>query len=168
MEINELLVHKAIASKPELIESGLGIKLDKDSLQHHYPLSDKGEHIDFVFKDISGTTYLAEVKQGVSPISVIPQLYDHEYKKFVAINSDLDQSRIVPVVVVDSESVTDQDADILSRMNIRLCIYDLDEIEDVLKELSPEPGKMPPLQKSVASLGVQAEGGSVPLHRKNV
>ena len=56
MEIDELLVHKAITLNPELIESKLGIKLDIKSLVHHYPLSDKGEHIDFVFKDISGIT----------------------------------------------------------------------------------------------------------------
>jgi hypothetical protein len=138
MKIDELLVHRAIASNPELLESKLGIKLDKDSLQHHYPLSNKGEHIDFVFKDISGTTYLAEVKLGVSPISVIPQLYDHEYKKFIAINDDLDQNRIIPVIVTDNESVTDQDIAILSRMNIKLCTYDLDEIQSVLPS-TPEP-----------------------------
>ena len=142
MEINELLVHRAIIEKPELIESKLGIKLaileGGKLLHHHYPLSDKGDHIDFVFKDASGITYLAEVKLGISPISVIPQLYDHEYKKFIEINSDLDQRKIIPVIMIDKESVSDQDADILSRMNIKLCIYDISEIEDV-KIPPPEP-----------------------------
>lgn len=139
MEIDELLVHKAIIEKPELIESKLGIKLsileDNKRLRHHYALSDKGDHIDFVFKDVSGITYLAEVKLGVSPISVIPQLYEHEYKKFIEINKDLDQRKITPVIIIDKESVSDQDADILSRMNIKLCTYDLNEIEDVLEKI---------------------------------
>ena len=91
MDIDELKVHRAIARKPELIESKLGIKLDKTSLIHHYPLSSKGEHVDFVFNDVSGVTYLAEVKVRVSPIRVIPQLYDHEYKKFVEMNPDVDK-----------------------------------------------------------------------------
>ena len=70
MDIDELMVHRAIARKPELLEAKLGIKLDKTSLIHHYPLSGKGEHVDFVFNDVSGVTYLAEVKVRVSPISV--------------------------------------------------------------------------------------------------
>lgn len=138
MEISELTVHKAIIQKPEIIASKLGIKLanfdDGKILRHHYPLSDKGEHIDFVFKDISGVTYLAEVKLRVSPISVIPQLYDHEYKKFIKINSEIDLRRIIPVIVIDKGSVTDQDVDILEKMNIKLCTYDLDEIEEALNE----------------------------------
>jgi len=138
MELDELSVHKAISLKPELIESKLGIKLDKKfPLTHHYPLSSKGEHIDFVFKDISGNTYLAEVKLNVSPINVIPQLYDHEYKKFIAINSDLDRRKIFPLIVTDNESVSDEDIDILSKMNIRLCTYELKEIEKILKQEVP-------------------------------
>ena len=35
MEIDELSVHKAILTKPELIESKLGIKLDKKTLPQH-------------------------------------------------------------------------------------------------------------------------------------
>lgn len=134
MEIDELSVHKAIATKPELIESKLGIKLDAKSLVHHFPLSNKGDHIDFVFKDVSGQTYLAEVKVATPPLSVIPQLYDHEYKKYIALNSNLDPNKITPVIIIDKKSVTEQDVDILSKMNIKLCVYELDEIEEVLKE----------------------------------
>ena len=134
MDIDELMVHRAIAAKPELIEAKLGIKLDRTSLIHHYPLSSKGEHIDFVFNDVSGVTYLAEVKVRVSPIRVIPQLYDHEYKKFVEMNPEVDKNKIIPVIVTDEGSVTDQDRDILSRMSIRLCAYSLSEIEEILKE----------------------------------
>jgi hypothetical protein len=138
MDIDELMVHRAIAAKPELIEAKLGIKLDKTSLIHHYPLSSKGEHIDFVFNDVSGVTYLAEVKVRVSPIRVIPQLYDHEYKKFVEMNPEVDKNKIIPVIVTDEGSVTDQDRDILSRMSIRLCAYSFSEIEEILQELDDE------------------------------
>ena len=134
MEINELLVHKAIIVKPQLLETQLGIKLEAESMKHHYLLSDKGEHIDFVFRDISGTTYLAEVKLRVPPISVIPQLYDHEYKKFMEINPELDPRKVIPVIVIDDESMTSEDVDILSRMNIKLSTYTIREIEDALKE----------------------------------
>ncbi len=138
MEINELAVHKAIIQKPQIIASKLGIELAKldegNLLRHHYPLSDKGEHIDFVFKDTSGVTYLAEVKLNVSPISVIPQLYDHEYKKFININSEIDPRKIIPVIVLDKDSVTSQDFVIFEKMNIKLCTYDLEEIEAALRE----------------------------------
>lgn len=134
-EIKELDVHKVFIDNPNIFEKILGLKIDKDSIEHHYPLSEKGDHIDFVFKDSSGLTYLVEVKLNASPISVIPQLLDHEYKKFIEMNSTLDKNLITPVIVIDNESVTDQDKDIFSRMNIKLCTYKLTEIEEVLKEV---------------------------------
>jgi hypothetical protein len=137
MEINELQVHKAIVSEPELIESKLGIKLAADSLRHHYPLSSKGEHIDFVFEDIAGNIYLAEVKIQTSPISVIPQLYGHEYKKFVELNPDIDQQKIIPVIIIDVDSVTDQDLNILNKMGIGLCTYQLQDVKKILEKKKP-------------------------------
>lgn len=142
-KIKELDVHKVLIQHPNMFEKILGIKIDKDSIQHHYQLSERGDHIDFVFKDTSGLTYLVEVKLGVPPINVIPQLYEHEYKKFIEINSDLDQNKIIPVIVTDNESTTDQDFNILSRLNIRLCTYDINEIEDILKKMPPVEPHVP-------------------------
>ncbi|MDO9549098.1 MAG: hypothetical protein Q7J65_09070, partial [Candidatus Marinimicrobia bacterium] len=137
-DLNEMLVHKAILKKPEIIEKSIGIKLatfdNEQMIKHHYPLSDKGEHIDFVFKDISDKIYIAEVKINTNPIYIIPQLYDHEYKKFIQINSDINKDKIVPVVIVDSDSVSENDAEILSKMNIQMCIYDKTEIIEILEE----------------------------------
>jgi hypothetical protein len=107
MKIDEMQVHRAIISKQgqhELIEAKLGIKIAENSLHHHYQLSKKGEHIDFVFKDIAGNTYIAEVKINTSPLDVIPQLYKHEYKKFIEINPKLDRQKIFPLIIIDEEN----------------------------------------------------------------
>ena len=134
-EIDEMSVHEAILRKPELIEKGLGVKVSLETIQRHYRLSSSGEHIDFVFKDVSGITYLAEVKINTSPTDVIQQLMSHEYKKFIKLNENIDRNKIVPVVIVDSDSVSKDDEDILARLNIRLCTYSKEEVANILKEV---------------------------------
>ena len=133
--LDEMDVHKAIMSKPEILEKGLGIKMEQSSLEHHYLLSEKGGHIDFVFRDVSGVVYLTEVKLGVSPIDVVPQLMGHEYKKFKDLNPDVPQEKIAPVVVTDEESIEQSDKQILHGMSIRLCSYNLAEVREVLDQV---------------------------------
>jgi len=146
MDIKESDVHRAFYEKPELFENGLGIKIKPDSIIHHFLLSDKGEHIDFVFQDVQDRYYIAEVKLREKPINVIPQLMEHEYKKFVARNPDIHKDKIVPVIVVDKEATTDQDGEILHKMSISLCTYDLKEIESVLSDLKDKMPTPPPLE----------------------
>jgi hypothetical protein len=147
MKINELEVHRAISSQlgqHELIEKKLAIKIAEGSLEHHFPLSSKGEHIDFVFEDIAGNVYIAEVKWQTPPISAIQQLYGHEYKKFTKIRSDLDVKKIIPLLIIDKKSVTTEDAHILNNiMNIKYCTYERDEVIEILEKIKDEPKHIP-------------------------
>jgi len=143
MKIDELAVHKAILSKPEIIASKLGISLGKKPLIHHFPISDKNDHIDFVFEDTAGNTYIAEVKLNEKPINVLPQLLEHEYKKFVNIKPELDTHKIIPVIIVDEESTSKADEKILSGMNIKLCTYKLSDIKEILSEKESDETPIP-------------------------
>jgi hypothetical protein len=134
-ELDELEVHRVFEVEPERFEALLGIRLKKDTVVHHFPLK-AGGHVDFFFKDLRDNHFLVEVKLGHKPLDVLPQLQGHELKDYLTENPEIRPDQVQTALIVDKDSIDEQDERILMRMSIHYGKYNPEEIRGELLKIS--------------------------------
>lgn len=140
-EFGELDVHSVLMNRPELFESVLGVRIKQETIVHHYPV-DKRE-IDFVLQSILENHYVIEVKFQSDPLEALSQvmIYKKLYRKQ---NPKLRREKVIPVVLVDSQSVSNDDRVVFGEHNITLAVYDTEEIKAEYEKLKAEVRVLPP------------------------
>jgi len=139
-KFGELDVHSVFINKPELFESVLGVRINKESMLHHYPVN--GREIDFVLQDIVGRHYIIEVKFRVNPLEALSQVVAYR-KLYIKKNPGVGRREIIPVILVDGESVSREDQTVLEELNVRLAQYDTSEIRKEYEKLRVEVRVLP-------------------------
>ena len=139
-EFGELDVHSVFENRPELFESVLGVRIKPETVVHHHPV-DRRE-VDFVLQDILGNHYVIEVKFQYDPLEALSQVmvYKKLYRKQ---NSGLSREKVIPVVLIDTQSVSNDDRDVFGEHNIKLAVYDTKEIKTEYKKLKAEVRVLP-------------------------
>ena len=140
VEFDELDVHSVFQNKPERFESVLGVRVKPETIVHHHPV-DKRE-VDFVLQDILENHYVIEVKFKSGPLEALSQvmIYKKLYRKQ---NPKLSREKVIPVVLVDSQSVSSDDQVVFGEHNIKLAVYDSKEIEAEYEKLKAEVRVLP-------------------------
>lgn len=164
LEFGELNVHSVFMNKPELFESVLGIRVNQETIIHHYAV-DKRE-IDFVLQDILENHYVIEVKFHSDPIDALSQVmvYKKLYRKK---NPEVKREKIIPVILVDSQSSSREDRIVLGEHNIRLAEYDIDEIKKKYEELRADVRVLQPRIEFPQISGLQEAVDSISKFKDN-
>lgn len=138
-KFTEMKVHTVLEHYPEFFENVLGIRIKRDengypSVMHHYSV--KGREIDFVLESTSNDHYIVEVKFRVDPIIALTQVV--LYKKLYINQEKIPREKVIPIVLVDSESIVEADRADFRDLNIKLAEYNFEDVKVKYEEISTD------------------------------
>ena len=125
-------VIKLFQRKPELVESYLDIKINRDTLVIDYKLaSARGVRTDMIFADTEGRDYIVKINYKQSPFFGIRDV--SLWAKRYAEDKGVPIMDIIPALIVDEDSLNSyHNIKELNRFKIKYVTF---KVSDILKEL---------------------------------
>ena len=125
-------VIKLFQRKPELVESYLDVKINRDTLVIDYKLaSARGVRTDMIFADTEGRDYIVKINYKQSPFFGIRDV--SLWAKRYAEDKGVPIMDIIPALIVDEDSLNSyHNIKELNRFKIKYVTF---KVSDILKEL---------------------------------